>query len=86
MAEVLEKRGAQKVVKHLLVGFDPVRIYLDCLEQRFGEFATICADTLGGSVISIKWHSQVDPALALKVKLCVNLLLIMLSAITNTGC
>jgi U3 small nucleolar RNA-associated protein 22 len=58
-AEVLAKRGSERVVKDLLVGFDPVSIYLDFLAQPFGDLATYCADSLGGPVIGLKWHSQV---------------------------
>ena len=58
-AEVLSKRGAQSVVRDLLVGFDPVAILLRTLEARFGEAATFCADTLGGCVVGLKWHPQV---------------------------
>ncbi len=65
LAEILEKRGPEKVMKDLLVGFDPVSIFLDCLEERFGEIATFCVDHLGGSVIGIKWHSQVREPLML---------------------
>ena len=59
IAEVLAKRGAQSVVRDLLVGFDPVAVLLRMLEDRYGEAATFCADALGGAVVGVKWHPQV---------------------------
>lgn len=57
-AEVLDKRGPERVVGDLLVGFDPVATFLELAEQRYGCAATFCADALGGAVVGIKWRPQ----------------------------
>lgn len=57
---MLRKRGPERVAKDLLVGFDPVSIYLAGLERRFDGIATFCADSLGGPLIGVKWNSQVS--------------------------
>lgn len=58
-AEVLRKRGPERVARDLLVGFDPLSIYLAGLERRFDGVATFCADALGGPLIGVKWGLQV---------------------------
>ena len=57
--EVLRKRGPERVAKDLLVGFDPVSIYLAGLQRRFDGVATFCADILGGPLVGVKWSAQV---------------------------
>jgi len=57
---VLRKRGPERVARDLLVGFDPLSIYLAGLERRFDGVATFCADALGGPLIGVKWGLQVN--------------------------
>jgi U3 small nucleolar RNA-associated protein 22 len=49
-------RGSAAVRKELLVGFDPVPLYIDLLEQRLGSVAVFCADYVGGAVVGVKWR------------------------------
>lgn len=51
---VLATRGATAVQKELLVGFDPVPLYVSLLEERFGGVAVVCADYVGGSAVGLK--------------------------------
>ena len=47
-------------MKDLLLGFEPVQRYIECIQGRFGAVATICADFQGGALIGIKWRSAVS--------------------------
>ena len=51
--------GREGVARELLVGFDPVSIFVSKLEQRFGHLGSFFMDSFGGEVIAIKWKSQV---------------------------
>ena len=51
---VLVSRGAFAVRRELLVGFDPLPLYVSLLEERFGGVAVICADYVGGSAVGLK--------------------------------
>ncbi|KAL4542017.1 hypothetical protein Ndes2526B_g06504 [Nannochloris sp. 'desiccata'] len=51
---VVEARGAAAVRKELLVGFNPVPLYVSLLEDRFGAVAVPCADYLGGTSVGLK--------------------------------
>ncbi|GAB4820593.1 hypothetical protein N2152v2_007639 [Parachlorella kessleri] len=55
---IVQARGAQAVRRELLVGFDPLPLFLEALEQRFGFLAVFCADYVGGSVIGVKWRAS----------------------------
>jgi len=59
---VVNKRGASAVRKELLIGFQPLNIYMDQLEERFGSVAVFCgADCSGGGggdVVGVKWKSS----------------------------
>lgn len=57
---MLIKRGPERVAKELLVGFDPVSMYVAGLERRFDGVATFCSDSLGGPLIGVKWTAQVS--------------------------
>lgn len=48
------------MAKELLVGFDPVSMYVAGLERRFDGVATFCSDSLGAALIGIKWNAQVS--------------------------
>ena len=41
-----------------MVGFDPLPLFLEALEQRFGFLAVFCADYIGGSVVGVKWRAS----------------------------
>ncbi len=45
--------------QNLLLGFKPVEVFVESIEQRYGDVATVCADFQGGSFIGIKWRSTV---------------------------
>lgn len=51
-------RGAAKVRRELLVGFDPVAHYGALLQARFGEVAALFWDGWGGRAIAIKWRPE----------------------------
>lgn len=53
---ILEARGPKAVRKELLVGFDPLPIYVALLEQRFSDLAVFCADFVGGDLVGVKWR------------------------------
>ncbi|GMH37709.1 hypothetical protein BSKO_05582 [Bryopsis sp. KO-2023] len=40
----------------VLVGFDPVRMYVDRLEAKFGHLAVFCYDEYGGKALGIRWR------------------------------
>jgi hypothetical protein len=55
--QVLMTKPADKLRSELLVGFDPVKLYLTLLTQRYGHLAQFCADSSSGfPAIGIKWH------------------------------
>lgn len=63
-SDVVSSRSPAKLKRELLVGFDPVSIFVSLLERRFGHLATFFWDGYGGRVIAIKWHrSALQPAL-----------------------
>ncbi len=57
-ADVVRGRGAAKVRRELLVGFDPVAHYGALLQARFGEVAALFWDGWGGRAIAIKWRPE----------------------------
>lgn len=58
-AELLKKRKPASLARELLLGFKPVQLYLESLQSRFGDVATICAGFQGDAMIGIKWRSVV---------------------------
>lgn len=55
--QVLLSKPADKLRSELLVGFDPVNIYLSLLAQRYGHMAQFCAEGSSGfPAIGIKWQ------------------------------
>lgn len=59
-AEMLRKRKQGSLGRDLLLGFEPVELFVDSLQTRFGDVATICADFQGGALIGIKWRAAVS--------------------------
>jgi len=59
-AELVNKRKQAGLGRELLLGFKPVEAFVESIEQRFGDVATICADFQGGAYIGIKWRSAVS--------------------------
>lgn len=51
--------GKARITRELLVGFDPVRLLLAKLEQRFGHLGRFFADYDGGCVVAVKWKPKV---------------------------
>jgi hypothetical protein len=48
--------GAKELISELLIGFDPVKTFVEALEERFGHLGAFGADYTGGArVIGLKW-------------------------------
>ena len=56
---MLIRGGLQAARSQLLVGFDPVRLYLARLQQRFGHLGLFCAGLHGSCTIAVRWLPQV---------------------------
>ena len=54
----MQKKGAAKLRQELLVGFDPVTLLHDRLQQRYHGAASFFVDVVGGHAIVIKWNSK----------------------------
>lgn len=48
----------KRVSQDLLIGFDPVAVYLGLLRSRYGHLGMFCADNVGGVAIGVKWDPQ----------------------------
>lgn len=55
-AEVVRERGAKRLRRELLVGFDPVPLFVALLERYFGHLAALFYDGCGGRAIGIRWR------------------------------
>lgn len=55
--QVVAAKGLAKLQQELLIGFDPVKRYLQELRGSYGHLATFCADGHGGRLLGIKWHA-----------------------------
>lgn len=55
--EVVRERGAKRLRRELLVGFDPVPLYVALLEEHFGHLAAFFYDGCGGRAVGIRWHT-----------------------------
>lgn len=52
------------------MGFEPVPLLIEQLEQRFGELAVFCADYVGGAdVVAVKWRKPAFARAPLKPEL-----------------
>ena len=51
--------GDEGISRELLVGFDPVALFIEQLESRFGHLGLFFADFYGGEVIAAKWDPEV---------------------------
>ncbi|WIA14624.1 hypothetical protein OEZ85_003130 [Tetradesmus obliquus] len=57
--QLLLTKSADKLRSELLVGFDPVSLFLNLCCERYGHLATFCADPSGGfGAIGIKWKPE----------------------------
>lgn len=56
---MIDAWGNEGITRELLVGFDPVAIFLEKLESRFKHLGRFFADLNGGEVIAIKWDPEV---------------------------
>ena len=54
----MQKKGAAKLRRELLVGFDPVSMLHSRLQQRYHGAASFFVDVVGGHAIGIKWSSK----------------------------
>lgn len=57
-ADLVQKKGAAKLRRELLVGFDPVNLLHDSLQHRYHGAASFFVDVVGGHAIGIKWSSR----------------------------
>jgi len=64
----VQKKGPGKLRKELLVGFDPVSLFLHQLQERFQGYASFCVDGIGGYVIGIKWSAKAQEVAPFDVK------------------
>jgi len=55
-ADVVRSRGAKRMRRELLVGFDPVAHYAALLEASFGHLAAFFWDGCGGRAVGVKWR------------------------------
>ncbi len=53
---MVRSRGAAKVRRELLVGFDPLAQYCAALQTRFGHLAALFWDGFGGRAVAVKWR------------------------------
>ncbi len=51
---MVEKRGIKAIKKDLLIGFNPVKIFVDSLEEKYKDIAVVCTDIEGGCNIGLK--------------------------------
>jgi U3 small nucleolar RNA-associated protein 22 len=57
--QVLKSRGGAHVRKELLIGFEPVELYVEQLMQRFSSVGVVCADYCGGARVGIKLFGNI---------------------------
>ena len=69
--QVLATQPTEQLLPELLVGFDPVKCYMDMLTERYGHLAVFCCDSAAGfGAVGVKWRpeaflpQQLRPALA----------------------
>lgn len=63
---VLQTRGVAAVRRELLVGFDPLPLFVSRLENRFRDVAVVCTDYLGGRTVGLKLRGHLLQAGALR--------------------
>ena len=56
LAGVLQRRGVKRLRSEVMVGFDPVRQFMQRLEARYSHVAAFFCDSIGGRAIGIKWR------------------------------
>jgi Nrap protein domain 6 len=61
-AEVVRERGAKRLRRELLVGFEPVPLFVALLERHFGNLAAFFYDGFGGRAIGLRWQGLLLPA------------------------
>ncbi|CAM6124508.1 unnamed protein product [Calypogeia fissa] len=59
--ERILKRGIQAARNHLLIGFDPITLFVDELKERVGESCTIWHDTIGSDTMGLTMSNPVKP-------------------------
>lgn len=56
--QVVDSTPAAQLASELLVGFDPLPLFLAALEERFGHLATFCADAHGLPAVGVRWRAE----------------------------
>ena len=51
---MVRERGAKRLRRELLIGFDPVPLFVALLESHFGHLAALFYDGCGGRAIGIR--------------------------------
>lgn len=64
----MQKKGAAKLRRELLLGFDPVKLLHDRLQQRYHGAASFFVDVVGGHVIGMKWSSKLSEGVPFDTK------------------
>ena len=55
---MVKRRGIDATRRELLIGFDPVRHFVELLEARLGGVAVVLADYVGaGTTLGLKWRT-----------------------------
>lgn len=78
-ADVVATMGREDIAKELLVGFDPIALFIEKLEHRFGHLGWFFADYNGGEVIAVKWNPKVH-------QLCLKALVESRNRTKHTSC
>lgn len=80
---ILQKKNPMKLRKELLIGFDPVRLFMQHIQQQCEGVATILVDMFGGHAIGVKWDAKALEARPLDVQ---HASLLEPVKLQNTGC
>jgi U3 small nucleolar RNA-associated protein 22 len=69
--QVIATQPTEQLLPELLVGFDPVKRYVDMLTERYGHLGVFCCDSASGfGAVGVKWRpeaflpQQLHPAVA----------------------
>ena len=57
-AGILQKKNPMKLRKELLIGFDPVRLFIQDVQQQCEGIAIFLVDIFGGHAIGVKWDAK----------------------------
>ena len=55
---MLIRKGTSKLRRELLIGFDPVSMLIEEIQERFQGAAAFFVDLFGGDVLALKWNEK----------------------------